>query len=76
MSAGKCFALWVNRNGQHLWAGPFTGNKAAQDYLGRLLDTSGGSLVTAGIPMTPPEAREAAPLLAVTEPVIPSPAKG
>lgn len=55
----KFYALWVNRNGQHLWAGPFPTNTAAASSLRMTTDTSGGSLVTTSIPMTPGEAREA-----------------
>jgi hypothetical protein len=60
----QCFALWVTRNGQHLWAGPFRDSQAALTYLDNpRLDDTGGSIITTGIPMTPPEARKAAPLL-------------
>jgi hypothetical protein len=59
----RCYALWMNRNGQRLWAGPFPDNVAARTHLQGLLDTSGGSMITTGIPMTPGEVREAAPLL-------------
>jgi hypothetical protein len=59
-----CYALWVNRNGQHLWDGPFDGNKAAQARLSQILDKSGGSLVTTTLAgYRPSEIRTAGPLL-------------
>lgn len=57
------YALWRNRNGQQLWEGPFPGNEAARRKLELVTDTSGGSLVTSGVPMTPGERLEALPIL-------------
>jgi hypothetical protein len=57
------YALWENRNGQRHWGGPFRTNVRAQGHLDMILDKSGGSVITTGIPMTPGERLEAAPLL-------------
>jgi hypothetical protein len=62
--ASRCFALWVNRNGQHLWAGPFPHNVAAQHHLDMVPDKTGGSLVTMLLPAyRPSELLEADPIL-------------
>lgn len=65
MSASSSFyALWVNRNGQRLWSGPFPYNTSASRSLEMVTDKSGGSVIAMPLPvMTPGEKREALPLL-------------
>lgn len=57
------YALWRNRNGLSLWSGPHETNVAASSALDLVIDKSGGSLVTKGIPMTSGERLEALPIL-------------
>lgn len=57
----KFYALWETRGGLRVWDGPFDTNTEARSFLDRT-DTSGGSVITTGIPMTPGEAREASRL--------------
>lgn len=59
-----CYALWVDRHGRKTFEGPFRDNTAAQAYLDKVIDKSGGSmLVNDNFPRTPAEHREALPIM-------------
>lgn len=41
MKVWKFYALWVTRNGQHLWSGPYASEDAAQNALDHTMYCTG-----------------------------------